>query len=1210
MLLAPEALNRAPNVTAIVEYVAPPFEPVATPTDLILLLLPLIFFAPVFEELIRSLLLKFLWRPIPGIFISVFEPYNIIIHVCLDFIESLALRIILHYMWNMIVGGMMLLCIMQNGFTINMTASGLFLFIFRTIWKLFTIEVILTLLELIILTFVAYILWYLVRISKDVNAPSPYYDIVDKCYDLYAFFQNHTSIKMGHVPDLEREQFINLPFPTVFPPSNHTHASSAKDRQMVSTFVDTYAAALCKVPYYIQRRNRDIQSNRAGSNIIYWSKDSNTESTSIEIEPNHLIVMIHVDFHADMHYLLQRYYGHTWVLFTFLPETVASSDKEFSFTFNSKAEVVFHFSGSASYKHRVWNWWNDTVTVRRGIFLDTYLVVRRKIAPHSYIVLLTPFSVTVYLPEYTPLTYFDPVIGDDREFVVINSRTTDVHKVTIGKVGCHVFASMTVNQFDSLHCKSNNAPSKIPISVPQVLSNSDISKEAVDLAVSYYRNVNKISGVYVFPVEHSVHRVQWNEYVPEARPSIHPWCSPIIDGCYAPDMTFGNDLEYVRKRILLPQASRIAATDIPMRYHVWGKEFTDWMFEELGPLVPVDLETVFDHQKRPTQRRILEEALMYGNIELETVRYFMKRESYSKPKAPRPIGQEGGAVKIVSSMIHYAIAEVMESFDWYAGGMTPISIATKVTSVCTGADVVNCTDLKEYDGSLDEFLNLLTGTIFKQCFEQSYADGIIIDQLATAHRKAKTKEGNSFLTKFNQISGRNDTPTANSIKQLGLIYYALRVLGYDHDMACYTLKNHTIVLGDDGLCRMEARGYEKVASDFNLKLESFEVRPTDYHTRVTFLSRIYPREVFFSSPNSCADLPRALSKVHTSTLEIRNPVMAREKGYMKALSIFLMDPNTPLLSWWAKKVIKDCSNEFSNKTFEPQTWNARHDASVQYPNENIGNWMEEYVQDVLPDFNADALWNWSTSSSACGNVLFPPLCLERIPPPITEEVIIDREVHTKFHQTGQLKNFFNFARFLDECESLDKTWLIYTGAYGPTSALAIAKLCKEKGVHRLTMFDGRFRGKEELKEQITSLTLKKKFNVRVRTEITPKIAKEMAKDKVLTKLYVDDIYDASPRKDGTDPRSPAEQLKQLKFSIEIWKDLNKPRALLKLPLVACKIPDGVVWGPPEGLRVWENRLQIMESETEMVEYNGEIGPGFPIEPYIPSTQTVGLKLYS
>jgi hypothetical protein len=198
----------------------------------------------------------------------------------------------------------------------------------------------------------------------------------------------------GRVPNQTRYRsvFADTPIPLARVDKNHTHGQSAADRRAASEFAKTYAASLGLRPFFYQQSASDQRAGEAGSRSFYWSKDLNGAASCERPTEGDLVVMIDVDYYVDMPAFLAENRFPT-LLYTVVPQAVCFDDPnyDYAFTFNKKNEMKMLVKGGAKYKHRLWNWGVQALSLSDyktwwlpSTWVTTsYLVEHKAVAKHA-----------------------------------------------------------------------------------------------------------------------------------------------------------------------------------------------------------------------------------------------------------------------------------------------------------------------------------------------------------------------------------------------------------------------------------------------------------------------------------------------------------------------------------------------------------------------------------------------------------------------------------------------------------------------------------------------------------------------------------------------------------------------------------------------------------------------------------------------------------
>lgn len=800
------------------------------------------------------------------------------------------------------------------------------------------------------------------------------------------------------LPEVIRGKFTDLPMVTIEPAKNHSHADSASSRSSANSFIDRFAAQLGRQAFYIQKSRADERNDRHGSRIFYWIKDLTATPNFEKPGPTDVRAMVDVDYYTDLPSLLLEYYG-IFMLYTFQPSAVSRNTREYSYTFNSDNTVDYHISGGGRYQHEIWNLSYDSCIVYKtvcGVRVSaaSYLIDRRHVTEDHQIVLFTPIANWSFF-EGAPLTPYlfgqelarlRPVVGDFTRLLV---RRLDKTYVSTGKVGSYACAMLPIEADDALAARARTSKYDLTLAQCQALIDKPGGDRASDTAsavalLEFHRSGIDSKPPVVCPIEESIHRYQFDmkTYDPEAKPLLVPFMNPIVDGCYAADLTEANEADAVKKRIVSVK------TDVKYTPHMakMVDEFAKLFLPVKNSLIPVDFEEVLKRQERPEQRRILEtSAMTYPRDEIKS---FIKKEASMELKPQRIISTINGNVKNHYSTYLYALSDYMKDMPWYAFGRKPCDIALRIVSVCSEAHSVVNTDLSKFDGRISLPLRELESVVLLRAFQPQYHE-----EISSLHRKqmflpARLPLGTRYESGTARASGSPETSAFNSISNAFMAYTCLRRQGFEPSEAYRRLG---IYGGDDGLTAdVDPILYSKICASFGQKLTAEPLKRGQLG--VKFLARMYSPNVWFGDVNSCCDIYRQLSKFHV-TVALPMDILPKDKLLEKARAFSLTDRNTPFLGDFVSRVV-DIVGEIKEdqRLTAIRKWQSDEPIEVQYPNV-YGEWMEDVARLQLPGANRLVFKEWCEKATSLQELLKPPTLELRREMVVEENVVVDGELH-------------------------------------------------------------------------------------------------------------------------------------------------------------------------------------------------------------------------
>ncbi len=817
--------------------------------------------------------------------------------------------------------------------------------------------------------------------------------------------------------DCIRSQFNDTPMVEAKKVKHHTHGDAAASRSSAALFAEALASSVGLDTFYVQQSKADQRHGYDGNRTYYWAKDVQVEPSFQQVRPDTLRVLVDVDYYIDMPEYLASSVGPT-LLYTIVPTTVAEEgDKGTCFTFNADNEIEMSVSGGGSYKHRLWNYNQDHCKVHVSSWLGlwrttaVYLIDKRMIDKHRALVMLTPIGrwTGFLLPWIAEVLYglclrrLSVVMGKFLRLRVIDSEGVKVSTARVGSFKCATIAAAK----DDVIASAGRV-TKVSLSPAQVESYLPPgSKDEAVVLCEYHRQATEEKPDTVYPTDYGVRSYQFypSTFDAGAKHGMTAFMPPIIDECYAPDDTAGNEHRCVKGRIV-DVASNVPATPL---LNTLMDEFVELLFPEPHVLVPADWDDVWERQDRPSQQHILEVAAVTGD-ESDIIKMFMKKEAYAEVKDPRPISQVPGKAKMLYSRYMYSFSEHIKKQPWYAFGKTPREIAVAVAALAAKSLSLANTDFNRFDGRVSGVFRGVEQKATMRGFRREYHTELFELQRKMFGKRGVTKHGIKYQNGWNRCSGAPETAVFNSLDNAFTDYVAKRITRIDGVYP--TPKEAWAMLGlyggDDGLTPnpVESR-LVKAAEMVGQKIKVEIVNRGD--TGVKFLARVYGPNVWYGQLDSCCDLPRQLSKFH-ATPNLPEGITPWDRLLEKCRGFYLSDRNTPIIGDIARAVLHleaDINNKPHTteaiekdaaelrqyaKTIRP--WASMVAVDDQYPND-YHDWMKAYAEKSLPGFDMERL------RSHLRRVKVPedftkrmPLCMEpkRIEPAAVAAVVRDEIV--------------------------------------------------------------------------------------------------------------------------------------------------------------------------------------------------------------------------
>jgi len=796
----------------------------------------------------------------------------------------------------------------------------------------------------------------------------------------------------------------------VVPTVGHTHPSAAAARTAATNFANSMAAYTGVGLYIVGMSRSDQRKNLRGSRQWFWAKDTNAENRADSPRRDDIEYICDVDYYLDMPALLAERSKPT-LLYTVVPETAASTYDDSSLQFTEDGALRTIVAGGGFYEHYLWNYASDSIITFGGTWLyprvTTYAVERKQVAVNRQLVLLTPIKVfkgiaaylAAYLLEGRFLTRIKPIVygKSGQAYVRFAVHTKSETLMTTGLPGSMLCATIPEHVDSALHevATLSSTPIQIPTVVSWIAGKEIGERKLTDrtaavMLTTYLRDCTRKPTYLVFPVEQGVRAYHYEprHYDQAAKPKLQAFMSPLVHAAYAPVNDAASERQMVKGRITDlrgPEPKPHAFRDQCMR------EYAEFVVQG-AVLEPVCSHVVEEKQTRPAQKQSLARAFLSGPYVRKIVKCFIKAEAYASCKDPRNITTFGDLVKLEFTQFTLAFSEHCKQFAWYAPGKTPLEIAGRVADLAEYAGYLNISDYRRMDGTIKYVLRMLDRYMMMKAFPHYRA--VLNEHLkASVDNKGYLPHGTTFDQGPMQGSGRCDTSHAQTHRAAFTSYLAYRHATkpgggrYTPQEAFDKLGLH---MGDDGLDPdLSPEDHMWAANLVGLELEVNIVQRGD--RGVNFLARYYSPDVWNGCPDSMCDIKRQLSKFHT-TVRLPATVTPEHKLVEKCMSYALTDGNTPVIGEFCKKALS-LSRYRPKALLGVGSWWSRFDASVQYPNDNVGGWMDVELDIQFPEFSRNRFQEWLAATRTIKEILEPPLCAEIEPAkPASVDVIVDEQL--------------------------------------------------------------------------------------------------------------------------------------------------------------------------------------------------------------------------
>lgn len=683
----------------------------------------------------------------------------------------------------------------------------------------------------------------------------------------------------------------------------HSHGESANSRASANTLMNTFVDMIGFKPYSLSMSHGEA-GHMDGQRLYYTAKDLQSEVINDRITPLHVIRLTDVDYYVDMAKYLS---GLNVIIYTLVPNFLAGLITNGVISVNPDNTITNNIHGGGSYTHKLWDYETDHLMVDHWWGTSLYLLEQRKITDDRRVIFFN-FIRNIYGPFawFLPgrrLRYRQMVYGDVAYLRRQELQTLGHHHYTAVE---HVFAllgaiSSVVISDRSLQTsliRTRCAKEPQISDIERILRSNDEPNPAYAASVLFYliKSNNKLLNVMNNFTSQAISPDMYQTTIPlvteDAKPSCRTIAPPILDEGFHPGRSYNNDHACIDGRI---KQVKNKTTKYPPFYWVCLNEFIDFFIPQPHALSPKDFDYQYQQFNRPSQRGIVNACKHVFFLGKFFIKAFQKAEIYSKISDPRNISTLPVDHNFRLGQYSYSLSEAyLKTSHWYAFAQHPQELTKRVLEVCTDQDYVVPTDVSRCDGSMGYIHYCLMQAVVMRAFAPQYHAEILTLLKKEAYAKGFTTHDLQYTALYNTLSGSSSTSWRNSVANAFMNYIALR-----HDFAPFdSYQKLGIYGGDDGISRcVNPAILERVFAKCGMLLKAEVVAKG---SPLTFLGRIFLDPS--TTPESIIDVRRHLVKLHLTTAPEIVPVslvyQRRAEGYA------ITDPNTPLISNWAKYIMR------------------------------------------------------------------------------------------------------------------------------------------------------------------------------------------------------------------------------------------------------------------------------------------------------------------
>jgi hypothetical protein len=728
-------------------------------------------------------------------------------------------------------------------------------------------------------------------------------------------------------------------------------------------------------PYHLQPRPNQINSEH--NMIHFWASDTSVPHRATDkIDDLHIITQIDSDYYTNMNdSKIINYNPH--LLYTFDPTEAAAKHSNYpawTFVDDETLEVT---SPAEKYRHKLWDYTPNEVRyfhlnkIFDAVF-TVFEVEKRRIDRTHSLVLINPRVKYTGLAAYVARCWYGESNfarvnvgkGDYAKMEVQHQHPEegDTHTISIARKGETLAATCDIDEYNQMF--ELTMRSKLGCTVPKIKTKTKLTDAPAALLTNYLNDLKTISeGPKRWYRNYALqYAIRTHQYFPnvaatlDPNPAVIPFANALFDGCFVHSNELGSEIQAIESRL----TKLIRPFTLTPKHTEYMDSFISRLVpaDKRGKYEPVDDDTVFEYQNRPTQKTILEYALE-SNVSKPVISTFAKKEAAGKINDTRIISVGKPAEKLRASKFLYPFSDWLKEQKWYCFGKTPKDLAEHLAKTATKSQQMNCTDFSRMDGRKNIALRTYNYKLMVALFGPQHAHDLRKMYEDGCHSRGFTPtiDGESFFfeTYMAFASGDPFTSSFNSCDNAIVVFTGYVNKFTDNgavspnedtfDMAYDAMVEKANIAGDDtALGDMPDACIVNAASWWGHDLKSQVYLRGE--PGVNFLARIYGPDLWNGDPNSCTDISRAVSKLHaTPNLKGFTPL---DKMAMKLTSLKFTDGETPiigdLINLWLE--LGGTLAEKHHATF--MSYWSQYDMSAQYPN-HFADWM----YDTIPSDDID-----------------------------------------------------------------------------------------------------------------------------------------------------------------------------------------------------------------------------------------------------------------
>jgi len=721
------------------------------------------------------------------------------------------------------------------------------------------------------------------------------------------------------------------------PRNSHSHPTAAAYRSTVNIHLNSVATAAGYIPYNVSKSATDIGP---GTRYFYGAKDLGITYSNSDVTQEHCLIMCDVDYYTDIR--LWMCYFRPLLIYTFVPNDCVGRRRDYCWR-TIGDDVEFHVNGGSSYRHGLWNYEDDVVSVINddGDLLVFNLEQRCIEGDEDHrIVVLTPMAAIPapfhwFLPP-KPMMKRKRMTFDGRDGKLqMYYEPLDDH-LSVADIGSWQSVETTGQIYSSIEqrLKCKTSPPLIS-DVERLLRAAGDQQAGIHAPLLFNlfglrleKNCVKTSKVptHYHPVGSVINEDPKDSGVQITGALVTNPAMFASRGYNSEEATINGRVNKVKNPKVPPRA-----------YKEYATEFASLCVSQSGVGNPLSALEVHRRQATSQQkaRFKLVEATLTTNPH-NRLEAFVKSEPYGSVNDPRNITTMTPELTVMLSAYTLAFKDtVLKQHKWYGPGLSPKKTIERLADMEVNTSEWACGDYSRFDGTISEFLQK---NVVYQCYMRWVAENYrselkqLLDRVFI--RRGQTKEHIVFDPGWGTRSGSPITTDGNTMISAYVVYCANRSMGLSPKESFRRLG---LKYGDDTVdCNDNSfvERFTSAAKDLGLTLDIVTV---ECGQPLPYLGRYFVDPL--TTVDSFQDPLRTISKLHLSSNRSVEPSQAAAN---KAYGYLVTDAKTPIIGTWARRVVD--MTGLRPKGLRPEEKYRMSNAWPQRSRENILTSMAKILQ--------------------------------------------------------------------------------------------------------------------------------------------------------------------------------------------------------------------------------------------------------------------------